>query len=140
MQKLKCIKCLDEIVIPDDDGFYRCEKCERRYKLSDTGKLVERWLGPISIVLYPVIFTKSPQNKAEGVAQGLYESILPNGKRMFRELTLDQIEYLISEINNEISNPTQNVKDILRCVASETDLREYLAIVVKKLCELLNRE
>lgn len=95
-------------------------------------------MGPISLVLYPVIFTRSPQTKAEEVAEGLYRSVIPNGERMFREFTIDEIEYLISEIKNELANPTQKVKHILDCAGSESDLRDYLSIVVAKLEVLLN--
>jgi hypothetical protein len=46
---------------------------------------------------------------------------------------LAQLQYLIDEIESEISHPTQKVKDILKCAGSESDLREYLSLVAKEL-------
>lgn len=117
----------------EGDNFYSCPKCYRSYRMQDDGSLVERWLGPISLVLYAVIFTRSPQARASEIAEGLYQSALPDGNRMFRSFTWAELHYLIDEIEGELSHPTQMVKEILECAGSESDLREYLGLVAKEL-------
>ena len=130
---MKCLKCEDSVLADEGDSFYKCPLCNRRFRRKTDGSLVERWLGPVSAVLYAVIFDRSPKSRASEISEGLYQSVIPNGKSMFRRFTYDQIQYLIKEIEGELSNPTQNVKDILGCVGSESDLREFLSLVVKQL-------
>jgi hypothetical protein len=125
-------------LIVEGDTFFSCPECNRRFRMHGDGSLVERWLGPISIVLYPVIFSRSPQSRASEISEGLYQSALPNGKRMFRRLTWDELQYLIDEIEEELSHPSQKVRDILKCTGSESDLREYLGLVVKDLKAKIN--
>jgi hypothetical protein len=135
---MKCLKCECSELCDEGDSFYRCPECNRRFRLHGGRELVERWLGPISLVLYSVIFTRSPQLRASEIAEGLYQSALPNGKGMFRKFTWAQLQYLVDEIESEISNPTQKVKDILKCAGSESDLREYLRLVAKELKDKIN--
>lgn len=115
------------------DNFFTCPECNRRFHLKEDGTLTERWLGPISMVLYPVIFTSSPQSRASEIADSLYQSTIPDGKSLFRSFTFEQIQYLVNEIEIELAQPTQKVKDILGCTGSESDLREYLLLVVEQL-------
>jgi hypothetical protein len=57
---------------------------------------------------------------------------------MFRSFTWAELQYLIDEIESEISHPAQKVKDILGCAGSESELREYLSLVAKKLKDKIN--
>jgi hypothetical protein len=79
--------------------------------------LTERWRGPLSLVLYPVIFSERPQDEAVAVAT------------MFKHHHSNKLAQIISEIRSEIAYPTQNVRDILNLHAPEKDLREYLSKV-----------
>src|SRR5690606_28032076 len=130
---MNCLKCIHVSLHDDGDSFYSCPECNRRFRMNEGGSLVERWLGPISLVLYAVIFTRSPQARAGEIAEGLYQSALPDGKRMFRSFTWEEIDYLIDEIESELSHPTQKVRNIHGCKGSESDLREYLGLVVSEL-------
>lgn len=130
---MKCIKCESVELVDNGDNFFTCPECNRRFHLKEDGTLTERWLGPISMVLYPVIFSSSPQSRASDIADSLYQSMIPDGKSLFRSFTTEQIEYLVNEVENELANPTQKVKDILQCTGSESDLREYLSLVVGQL-------
>ena len=139
MTTLLCIKCKDEALKIVDENFYRCGKCERQFRVADSGELVDRWMSPISIVLYPVIFSARPVEDAQRVAEGLYESTIPGSNSIFMEFSLEQIQYLITDINDELSTPTQKVSAILDCKASEEDVRKYLGKVVNTLCSILEK-
>jgi hypothetical protein len=126
-------------LVDNGNNFFTCPDCNRRFHLKEDGTLTERWLGPISMVLYPVIFTSSPQSRASDIADSLYQSMIPNGKSLFRSFTLEQIEYLVNEVETELAHPTQKVKDILDCKGSESDLREYLSLVVEQLKDKMQK-
>jgi hypothetical protein len=135
---MKCLKCEYIEVIDEGDNFFSCPECNRRFRMHGDGSLVERWLGPISLVLYPVIFSRSPQSRASEISEGLYQSALPNGKRMFRSFTWAELQFVIDEIEDELSHPSQKVRDIHKCIGSESDLREYLGLVAKDLKAKIN--
>ena len=81
-----------------------------------------RWLHPISLVLYPVIFEPDPGQHCERVAE------------MFaKQESSEQIKLIVQEIKLELDDPTQQVRDILECRASEEDLRKYLRCVADRL-------
>jgi hypothetical protein len=130
---MKCIKCESVELVDNGDDFFACPDCNRRFHLKEDGTLTERWLGPISMVLYPVIFTLTPQSRASEIAESLYQSTIPDGKSLFRSFTSEQIQYIVNEIEIELAQPTQKVKDILGCNGSESDLREYLSLVAEQL-------
>lgn len=99
-------------------SFWECPLCHRQYTQKAGGALTERWMGALSLVLYGVIFEMYPQRRAEFIAT-----------------RLDHIdrEWLISEIELELNNPSQTVRDILDLPASEDDLREFLSMVAVEL-------
>jgi len=80
--------------------------------------LTERCGGALSLVLYGVIITERPQERAAFIASRLDH--------------LDR-DWLVSEIEDELRNPSQSVQDILDLPASEEDLREFLALVTREL-------
>jgi hypothetical protein len=86
------------------------------------GALCFRWLHPISLVLYPVSFEADPVQHCEHVVE------------MFaKEKSNEQIRLIVQEIKLELDDPTQQVRDILECNASEEDLRKYLRCVADRL-------
>lgn len=135
---MKCPKCNNFDLKSTNDGFYCCICCNRNFNLRSDGQLVDRWGSPLSIVLYPVIFEKFPQSKAEAIALDLYQSISPQKNGGFREFTREEIVFLLSEIKEELASPTQEVKKILNCIGSEQSLREYLGAVALKLEMLIS--
>jgi hypothetical protein len=82
-------------------------------------------------VLYAVQFNKQPQAVAVELAGNLRTG---TGFRKFSDTELQKI---LLEIRAELQHPTQEVRDILDCEASESDLREFLALVADRLDTLL---
>jgi hypothetical protein len=113
---------LEILSSPKDITFYRCPACGRQFAQKAGKSLTERWLGPLSIVLYPVSSSEKPQDDALRVATMRRSQQTPN-----------RLPIIVSEIRFEIAHPTQNVRDILDSYASEKDLREYLS----RLAEIL---
>jgi hypothetical protein len=99
--------------------FFECVPCRRAYARQSGQGLHERWLGPLSLVLYGVIFEKRPQDAATRIA-ALY---VDDPRR----------DELVAEIRLELRQPSQSVREILDLRASETDLREFLALVADEL-------
>lgn len=131
MDTLQCPRCRAQAVELLQDSFARCSVCGRSFRITDRGTLVERWLGPLSLVLYPVQFDRHPQTVAVQVAQNLRTG---TGFRKFSDAELREI---LLEIRSELQHPTQEVREILDCEASESDLRQYLAGVADQLDCLL---
>jgi hypothetical protein len=119
-----CLRCqLTELkILPSPEGitFYQCPSCGRQFAQKPGKSLIERWLGPLSLVLHPVIFSEQPQDDALRVATMLRS-----------QQTADRRAIIVSEIRSEIAHPTQNVRDILDLGASEKDLREFLSGVAE---------
>ncbi len=55
---------------------------------------------------------------------------------LFRSQDRNIIHSIIEDIEAELTSPTQNVRDIVDCKASESDLREFLLELSKHLKEL----
>jgi hypothetical protein len=122
----RCLHCddveLDPLPSPQGIALLLCPACGRQFARTSDEDLRERWLGPLSIVLYPVIFAKHPQDRARDVATQL------------RHRGSTDLATLMTEIRFEIDRPTQRVRDILPgMAASEADLREFLAEVADDL-------
>jgi len=121
-----CLRCktaeLVALPSPDDTSFFECPKCHRNFVRKAGGALCYRWLHPISLVLYPVMFDGDPGRDCERVAE------------MFAtQKSSEQIKLIVQEIRLELDDPTQQVRDILECSASEEDLRKYLRCVADRL-------
>ncbi len=97
--------------------FFRCPQCGRQYALKGNGALVDRWLSPISLVLYPILFSARPQDDGGRVV----EMFLDRSAR----------PHIVSEIRAELARPTQRVRDILdlREGVTEQDVRDFLSAV-----------
>ena len=67
-----CLHCrsteLDLLSSPPEITFYECPLCGRQFAQQPVKSLTERWRGPLSLVLYPVIFSERPQDEAVAVA------------------------------------------------------------------------
>lgn len=121
-----CLRCktTELVPLPSPDGisFFECPKCHRDFARKAGGALCYRWLHPISLVLYPVILEVDPCQSCERVAE------------MFAEQkSSEQIKLTVQEIRLELDDPTQQVRDILGCRASEEDLRKYLRCLADRL-------
>jgi hypothetical protein len=110
---------------PQQILFFGCPSCRRQYAQKRSGPLTYRWLHPISLALYCVLFSEDPLADAPRVANLLAEKSSP------------QVEVMISEIELELAQPTQRVRDILDNPQSEEICRQFLAAVANQLRERL---
>ena len=123
MSELHCLRCkavpLAEVGPSDPRiALFECPACGRGYALSPGQRLTFRWGHPISLALYGVQFDESPRGRAAEVAAALD-----------RERPTEEMNLLAREIRLELDEPTQQVRDILHCRASEDALREFLRLV-----------
>jgi hypothetical protein len=128
-----CLRC-DGTELPL--GSLSCPRCGREYRLTPEGRLAERWVGPIGLVLYPIAFSDEPQAEAGRIAAELYAASQPGARSIFRSLTSDELRSLLAELRLELEHPSQRVQDILGLDKDEASLREYLALVAERLGDL----
>lgn len=84
--------------------------------------MTARWLGPLSLTLYGVLFKERPQAEAARIAAMI------NGKHT------ESRDLFLREIRAELASPSQPVRDILPgMTATEEDLREFLRLVADAL-------
>jgi hypothetical protein len=131
MSELRCLRCktvpLTEAGPSDPQiAFFECPSCGRHYALKPGKQLTFRWLHPISLALYPVQFDESPAERAAEVAASLAQ---------------DRSEELLAlfarEMRLELEEPTQQVRDMLDCRASEEEVRNFLRSVAEEIEALL---
>jgi hypothetical protein len=118
----KCLRCGEEAlaILPESTAamtFYECTKCRWRYAKKPGEALHDRWMNPISLVLYPVIFQKDPREHIGRIAELFIE-----------QKDRDEIITTVNEIDRELKEPTQRVSEILDFVHSPSEkiVREFL--------------
>lgn len=121
-----CLRCSDVrlLKLAESDreiAFYECPTCFRQYAQLSGQSLTYRWLHPISLALYGVIFDPEPLGRAQHVAE------------MLLKKSPEDIAAIVAEIELELQRPTQTVRDILKNVASEEMCRRFLAEVLKSM-------
>ncbi|HEX3462467.1 MAG TPA: hypothetical protein VHS78_00255 [Candidatus Elarobacter sp.] len=125
-----CLRCKTVALVPLDSpeqiAFFECPVCRRQFARAAGKALCFRWMHPISLALYPVIFAPDPVAQCERVAATLAEQSSPERRSL-----------IVREITLELEDPTQQVRDIVGCHASEEDLRAYLRCVAERLRELV---
>ena len=127
-----CLRCpgtrLARLPTPTAEVFFfECPSCLRQYAQKPNGPLTYRWLHPTSLALYGVMLKEDPVPQAERISQEL-----------LRSQSTDQVVQITNEIELELQQPTQNVRDILDSRATEETCRQFLAAVVthlKKACQ-----
>ncbi len=131
-----CLRCNDselEVLSASSPEitFYSCPTCGRHYAKQPGESLHDRWLSPLSGVLYGVIFERKPQKRAKEMAERFYQ-----GREFYTEKWLKV--WVLGDIQSELEHPKQKVKEILEGMhASEEDLREYLRLFAIELKALL---
>jgi hypothetical protein len=76
----------------------------------------------MTLALYGVIFDKDPLPRAESIAKTFVTNHTP-----------DALRWMADEIELELTQPTQSVRDALGCVAPEDKCREFLQAFVAHL-------
>lgn len=102
--------------------FLECPSCRRSYARPAGGPLTYRWLHPITVALYGVIFDEDPLPRAESAADDLCRTRSP-----------DELRMLVREIELELKEPTHQVRDALGNRATEEKCREYLRALVARI-------
>jgi len=112
-----CLRCSGVELVPSGPSvqaveFFDCPACHRRYARKPGGSLTFRWLHPISLVLYEILFDSNPLQRLEksGVPSKPPEVLLR----------------IVEEIELELTHPTQQVRDILDNLQTEEQCRQYL--------------
>ena len=120
MQKEACFRCNGELIITnksEDITFYQCNNCKRSFSQSEGKSITDRWMSPISLALYPIIFkTKIVSDEC------IDRSIIA-----FSHFDKNQKKLMIEEIEEELANPKQKLVDILDLKGTEVIARDYLS-------------
>ena len=122
-----CPRCDNGVLLPQQDSpegvtFYRCDQCDWQFTQGTGESVHDRWLSPLSIVLYSQIFEPNPETTAEKNA------------RLIVEQNAELIPTILEEIERELQSPTQQVSEILDLVfKDETKLRSHLRELAKHL-------
>lgn len=91
--------------------------------------LTLRWPHPIGVVLYGIQFKSAP-----------LEHIDSTVKELLNSFSQEQMPIFIKEMKLELEHPTQHIRDIVNCVASEELCREFLSEVVDRLEKYVNQD
>lgn len=129
MSEQYCLRCKTVTLMklePHDlqITFFECAACRRHYALEPGKQLTFRWLHPISLALYSVSFDDAPTERVADVVA-----------LFVKQRSSEQLALFVQEIRIELDDPTQQVRDILECRASEEELRNYLRLF----CEQVER-
>jgi hypothetical protein len=126
-----CLRCKDMALVglpsPAEITFYECPACGRHYAQEPSGHLTFRWLHPISLVLYG--FTSTPDGSTDGNPESVENYAVRTAKSLAIDQTTQQLNAFIHEIELELNEPTQPVKDIIGTKASEQECRAFLRLV-----------
>jgi hypothetical protein len=100
--------------------FLECPKCYRHYARKPGGALTFRWLHPVSLPLYTVLFVTNPLQRAPEVA-----------KQFVSQRSVEELNRIAEEIELELKHPTQNVREILDNPQTEDQCRAFLEAFVR---------
>ena len=123
----KCYRCNSNLINvttsdADDVEFFECTSCKSSYSKRTDGNLHDRWLMPITLPLYSVIFDKNPETRAREQAHE------------FLNTDNIDIEILKTHIREELESPKQNISEILNFkYPNEDKLRKYLRCFVTEI-------
>ena len=116
----------------EDVSFFECSSCGRQYQLRDRTLLTERWMGPLSLLLYPIALASQPLDDVERVVHHL---VVAEG------WPTKKLEWALDEAELELRSPSQQVSKILDLFSEATEeevrtyLRELTALLRKRLAD-----
>jgi len=130
-----CLRCPGVELVPSgpfrpEIEFFDCPACQRRYALKPGRSLTFRWLHPISLLLYGILFDVNLVGRARALLQAAEQ--LPNQPNATRRM--------IDEIELELTQPTQQVRDILDNPQTEEQCRQFLREFVAKVRTALRED
>jgi hypothetical protein len=122
----RCLRCKTVELIPldspSDIAFFECPGCHRQFARDEKGSLHFRWGHPITLLLYAVIFDEHPAEHCESAAN-----------TFIKTQSADYLQLAVQEIRLELNDPTQQLRDTVKCSASEPELRAFLACVAARI-------
>ena len=121
------------VILPESDDeitFYKCQECGWNFAKKPGQELHDRWLSPISLVLYLVTSNKDPRERIDQIADLFIE-----------QRNHDELSTIVHEIDRELKEPTQRVTEILDFAHSPSEeiVREFLRGVSMRLKEYLRK-
>jgi hypothetical protein len=131
----KCLRCDDAVLrlLPESSReieFYICPKCGWNFAKGPGQQVHDRWLSPISLVLYLVTSNKDPRERVDQIADLFIE-----------QRNRDELSTIVHEIDRELKEPTQRVTEILDFTHSPSEqiVREFLRGVSVRFKEHLRK-
>ena len=125
MDAFLCLRCktvpLQDLPSPEGIRFFECPQCQRHYAKKPGGSLTFRWLHPITVALYGVIFDRNPVPRAGEVAASLAGEPAEWRAALLREIVL------------ELADPTQDLAHTLDLAAPDAVLRDFLRELASRL-------
>ncbi len=124
----RCLRCIGTELVPllgttEEATFLECPLCHRQYAGRAGAPLSYRWGHPISLALYGLSFRSGPSDRhLEMAVDALSRGRAP-----------EEVEQAIREIELELAEPTQAVRNILDSPQTESECRDFLATVVASL-------
>ena len=115
-----CLRCPGVELVPGrgsspEIDFFDCPACHRNYARKPGQSLTYRWLHPVSLPLYSVLFDSNPLSRASHIAD-----------LFIQQQSRPRLRQMIAEIEEELTRPTQQVREILDNPQTEGQCREYL--------------
>ncbi len=116
-RRAMCLRCNGVELAPSGPAapeieFLDCPACRRRYARKPGGSLTFRWLHPVSLLLYEILFDSNPLQRLE--------------KSGGPSKPPEELLRMVEEIELELAQPTQQVRDILDNPQTEEECRQYL--------------
>jgi len=125
VEGLLCLRCktvpLHDLPSPEGIRFLGCPQCLRHYAKKPDRPMTFRWLHPITVALYGVIFDRNPVPRAGQVAESLASEPAEWRAALLREIVL------------ELADPTQDLADTLDLAAPDAVLRDFLRELATRL-------
>jgi hypothetical protein len=120
-ERAMCLRCTGVELVPSgpfqpEIEFFDCPVCQRRYARQPGRSLTFRWLHPISLLLYPILFDVYLVGRARAMLQAAQQP--PSQPEAARRM--------IEEIELELTQPTLQVRDILDNPQTEEQCRQFL--------------
>jgi hypothetical protein len=121
-----CLRCPEIALAPVDSSpeieIFDCPACHRRYARKPGRSLTFAWLHPVSLPLYSVLFDSDPLSRVSHVAE-----------QFIKENPVEALRRSVEEIDLELTQPTQHVRDIVDSPQAEEQCREFLRAFVTKI-------
>ena len=121
-----CFRCNKPLLLAEEleaISFYKCTSCNRDYAKKPGKGLTDRWLSPLSLVLYDIIFIK----------ERISDEIIENVSNEINHYEAKKVKFIKDDIVEELTNPKQKLIDMLGIQGTEENARDYLKRLLKKL-------